>query len=107
MQERETYNVYTIPVNYTDSGKFLGGLVSIRNAIETLILVALLGFLEWTIIPSGMVKVVVMTITLVPLAVFSAMGIDGDSLCQYLGHILKFLFRRKKLHFKRVDKIYE
>ena len=98
MEERDNENIYNIPANYTDSGKILGGLVSWRNAIETIIL-------ELKLIPMpDMVKVVVMTVTLVPLAIFSAMGIDGDSLCQYLGRILKHLIRRKQLHFKRVEK---
>ncbi len=103
MEEREQHNVYVIPPNYTDSGKLLGGMVSARNAIETLVLVALLGFLEWCIPMPSMVKIVVMTITLLVLAVFSMMGIDGDSLCQYIGHICKFLCHKKKLHFKRID----
>ena len=104
MDERELENVYSIPVNYTDSGKLFGGLLSWRNAIETIILVVTLGFVELKLIPMpDMVKVVVMTITLVPLAIFSAMGVDGDSLIQFLGRILKHLFKRKKLHFKRVD----
>lgn len=104
MDDREVENVYSIPVNYTDSGRLLGGLVSWRNAIETILLVAALGFVELKLIPMpDMVKVVVMTITLVPLAIFSAMGVDGDSLLQFLGRIFKFLIRRKKLHYKRVD----
>lgn len=108
MQDRENYNVYNIPANYTDSGKLLGGMVSARNAIETLILVVLIGFVEWKLIPMpDMVRVVVMTVTLIPLAVISAMGIDGDSLCQYFGHIIRFSFRRKQLHYKRIDKKYE
>ena len=78
--------------------------VVVTNAIETIILVVALGFVELKLIPMpDMVKVVVMTITLVPLAIFSAMGVDGDSLIQFLGRILKHLFKRKKLHFKRVD----
>lgn len=108
MDERENENVYSIPVNYTDSGKILGGMVSWRNAIETIALVVALGFVELKLIPMpDMVKVVVMTITLVPLAIFSAMGIDGDSLLQFLGRVVKHLFKKKKLHYKRVDVVDE
>jgi len=104
MEERDNENIYNIPANYTDSGKILGGLVSWRNAIETILLVLIFGFIELKLIPMpDMVKVVVMTVTLVPLAIFSAMGIDGDSLCQYLCRIVKHLIRRKQLHFKRVE----
>ncbi len=108
MDERELESVYSIPVNYTDSGKLLGGMVSWRNAIETILLVVALGFVELKLIPMPeMVKVIVMTITLVPLAIFSAMGVDGDSLLQFLGRMLKHLFKRKKLHYKRVDVVNE
>ena len=32
--DREFSNVYTIPPNYTDSGKLLGGLLETRNTVE-------------------------------------------------------------------------
>ena len=45
---------------------------------------------------------IVMTVTLLPLAVVSIMGVDGGSLFQYLGHILRFWTHRRKLHFRRI-----
>lgn len=108
MEEKEYSNIYAIPANYTDSGKLLGGMLEPRNAVETLVLVAALGYPELMWLPvSGTVRVVVMTVTLLPLAVLSTMGIDGDSLFQYLGHMLRFFFRRRKLHFRRVGYRYE
>ena len=32
--DREYSNIYTIPPNYTDSGKLLGGLLEVRNTVE-------------------------------------------------------------------------
>ena len=108
MEEREYNNVYAIPANYTDSGKLLGGMLEVRNAIETVILVALVGYPELMLIPMPVtIRIVVMTLTLLPLAVVSVMGIDGDSLFQYLGHILSFWMRRRKLHFRRVGYRYD
>ena len=40
-------NVYVIPANYTDSGKLFGGMIAPRNAVETVLLLALLGYLEF------------------------------------------------------------
>ncbi len=78
MDEREYNNVYAIPANYTDSGKLLGGMIDTRNAIETVILVLALGYPELILIPMpGTIRIVVMTVTLLPLAVVSAMGVDG------------------------------
>ncbi|MFQ9909283.1 MAG: hypothetical protein ACLRWC_06745 [Acutalibacter sp.] len=103
MEEKEISNIYAIPANYTDSGKLLGGMVEPRNAVETGFLLFLVGAPELLWIPmSGTLRVVVMTVTLLPLGVVSLMGVDGGSLFQYLGHILRFWAHRRKLHFRRV-----
>ena len=102
MEDKEISNIYAIPANYTDSGKLLGGMIDTRNAVETVFLLLLVGAPELLWIPmGGMVRVVVMTVTLLPLGVMAAMGGDGGSLFQYLGHILRFWARRRKLHFGR------
>lgn len=104
MDEKEISNIYAIPANYTDSGKLLGGMIDTRNAVETVFLLLLVGTPELLWIPmGGMVRVVVMTVTLLPLGVVAAMGVDGGSLFQYLGHILRFWTHRRKLHFRRVS----
>lgn len=51
MDEKEYSNVYAIPANYTDSGKLLGGMIETRNAIETVLLVAAVGYPELFVIP--------------------------------------------------------
>jgi hypothetical protein len=103
MEEQEFNNVYAIPANFTDSGKILGGMVEPRNAIEALILVFALGYPELMLIsmPST-VRIVVMVVTLIPLAVVALMGVDGDSLFRYLGHIFRHLLYRRTLHCRRV-----
>ena len=106
MEEENKY--YVIPANYTDSGKWLGGLLSFRNAVETVVLLAGLGYIEGALIPmSGMVRIIVMVLTMLPLGLITMMGIDGDSLFEYVGHIFRFLRRKRKLHFKKEIKIDE
>lgn len=96
-------NIYAIPANYTDSGKLLGGMIDTRNAIETVVLMLALGYPELVLIPMpSTIRIVVMTVTLLPLAVVSAMGVDGGSLFQYIGHIIYFWTHRRKLHFRRI-----
>ena len=108
MEDKEYSNIYAIPANYTDSGKLLGGMLETRNAIETLLLVVLLGYPELFWIPvSTSIRIVIMTVTLIPLAVVSMMGIDGDSLFQYIGHMIQYLFRKRKLHMRRVGYKYD
>ena len=103
MEEKEYSNVYAIPANYTDSGKLLGGMVETRNAVEAVFLIGLVGYPELMWIPvTATIKIVIMTVTLLPLGVVAVMGIDGDSLLQYLGHIIAFWVHRRRLHFRRI-----
>lgn len=108
LDEKEYDNIYAIPANYTDAGKLFGGLLETRNAVETLFLMLLAGYPELVLFDlPGTVRIVVMTVTLLPLAVLSMMGIDGDSLFQYLYYMARFLARRRKLHCRRVGYRYE
>ena len=108
MEEKEYSNVYSIPANYTDSGKLLGGMVETRNAIEAVFLIGLVGYPELMWLPvSATIKIVIMTVTLLPLGVVAVMGIDGDSLLQYLGHMIAFWANRRKLHFRRIGYKYD
>ena len=101
MDENQTYS---IPANYTDSGKLFGGMLAPRNAIETLILLVVFGYIELFLIPMPTTaKAIVAVVTLIPLAMISLMGINGDSLFQYFGHIVKHLSRKRKIHYRRPD----
>ena len=61
-------NTYVIPANYTDSGKLFGGMIAPRNAVETVLIIALLGYLEFLIPMPSLAKVITMVVTLIPLA---------------------------------------
>ena len=108
MEEKEYNNIYAIPANYTDSGKILGGMLEPRNAVEAIAVVIMVGYPELMLIPMpSTIRIVVMTITIIPLAVISMMGIDGDSLFQYVGHIFRYFLNRRTLHFRRVGYKYD
>ena len=85
MDEKEFNNTYAIPANYTDSGKLLGGMLETRNTIEAIVMLGLVGYPEvaWLHVDTT-VKVVIMTVTLIPLGVVSLMGIGGGSPVQKL-----------------------
>ena len=86
MDEKEFNNTYAIPANYTDSGKLLGGMLETRNTIEAIVMLGLVGYPEiaWLHVDT------------------TAMGIGGDSLMQYLSHIVRFGLNRRKLHYRRI-----
>lgn len=106
MEEKEISNTYAIPANYTDSGKLLGGLLEVRNTIEAIFVLLLVGYPElmWMDIATT-IKVVIMTVTLLPLGVVALMDVGGDSLFQYIGHIIQFGLKRRKLHFRRIGHV--
>ena len=107
-EEKEYNNVFTIPPNYTDSGKLMGGMLETRNTVEAAALILLVGGPEllWMPLPVT-VKVVVMTVTLLPLGVFALMGIGGDSLLQYASHMVLYWIRRRQLHYRRIGYQYD
>lgn len=108
LDEKEYSNIFAIPANYTDSGKILGGMLEPRNAVEAVILLILVGYPILFVIPlSGTIRIVVATVTLLPLGVLAVMGIDGDSLFQYIGHMLSYLKNRRKLHYRRIGYHYD
>ena len=108
MDDKEFANVYAIPANYTDSGKLLGGMLETRNTVETGFMLLIFGYpqLMWMAMPVA-AKVVMMTVTLLPLSVIGLMGIGGDSLMQYAAHMVMFFARRRKLHFRRIGYRYD
>jgi hypothetical protein len=108
MDEKEYSNIYAVPANYTDSGKLMGGMLETRNTVETAFLILIVGYPElmWLTLPAA-AKVVVMTVTLLPLTIVGLMGIGGDSLMQCISNMVTFFARRRKLHFRRVGYRYD
>ena len=94
------YDVYHIPVNFTDAGR-LFGLFEIRNAIETVLLTvpvlfACIAFLPLALTP----KVVVTLILVVPLGGFGLIGISDDSLTRWLGCWWRWRKRRRLMLYR-------
>ena len=69
-------------------------MLETRNTVETVLLIAIAGYPELFLLSMPpMMRIVLMVLTLIPIAVVSLMGIDGDSLFQYLDKKAK---RKKK-----------
>ncbi|MEE1502654.1 MAG: hypothetical protein UGF89_00175 [Acutalibacteraceae bacterium] len=103
MDNNEINNVFAIPVNYTDSGKFANGMFETRNAIEAVILVLLFGYPLVAWVPVSLTaKVVIATIFILPIAILALIGIDGDSFSQYVLRVFKYSKSKRKLHLRRV-----
>ena len=104
-EKNENINEFFIPQNYTDSGKVLGGNFNLRNVIEAAAIALLIGFPEVQFLHmETTVKVIIIVTSVLPLGIIALIGIDGESLTQYAGHMIKYFKNKRKLHFRRVGK---
>lgn len=91
-----------IPVNYTDSGK-IAGMFKIRNLMEAAVVFIVIGMpLIRLIRLSSMMKLAIIFVILLPLLALALFGIGGDSLFERFFYMVRFVFRRRKLHLRRV-----
>lgn len=107
MNEREERNVYYIPSNYTDSGKWLWGMVEPRNCIEATVLGLGLGAGIFSFNFSIYVRIVLTIVIVLPIFVFACVGFNGDSLTQFIGHLFKHFKSRTRLTFRRTGQYKE
>lgn len=89
---------YEIPANVREVGGLFGRS---RNVVETAVILLPLGFLLVTRAEPW--RVAVAALIFVPLGVLTLVGIGGDSLGQFLCHVVQFLYRRRKIHLARME----
>lgn len=95
MSSREPRDVYFIPPNFIDTGTLFGGSIRLRNAVEAAVLAAGTGIpLLYLPLPFNWRLILVIVIAL-PLAILAVVGIEGDSLTEFLAHWLRFMRRRR------------
>ena len=95
LAEQERRDVYFIPQNFIDTGSLFGGSIRLRNAVEAAVLAAGTGIpLMYLPLPFNWRLILVIVISL-PLAIFAVVGIEGDSLTEFLAHWFHFLQRRR------------
>ena len=88
--ERESDRaVYIIPPNFIETGSILGGMIKIRNAIESLIITVLILFPILKSNFSLTVKIVIICLTALPAGLISLIGIGEDSLIEYITNFFK------------------
>ncbi|GHV45674.1 hypothetical protein FACS189492_3000 [Clostridia bacterium] len=94
------YETYHIPANYTDAGKILG-IFEIRNLVEAVVLGVPLLFACLAYLPLALTtKVVVTLIIFVPIVGFALIGINDDSLTQYLWMLCRWRQRKRILTYR-------
>lgn len=99
-EEEVRQEVYYIPENFEDAGGVLGGHFSQRNAIELVVLCGPLAYIEAKFLPLDIQSLImVMILTVIPLAAVCAFGIHGESLSQILVAYIRFIRKRRKLSY--------
>lgn len=91
----EEKDIYTIPPNFIDTGTVFGGTIKLRNAIEAMILIFLIGFPVFHLPFTLTTKIIIACLTVLPGALFALIGIDGESLSSFLYNFLLFLKNRR------------
>lgn len=84
-------NIYIIPDNFIEGGKVFNGMFKIRNLIEAAVLVLLLSIPLFAIpYPSIQVQITVMIVVLLPVLMFAVMGINDDSLIEFIQNLVRW-----------------
>lgn len=97
----EIQNIYYIPANFGESGRVLNGMFATRNAIEAGIFALVVGYPVLQLNIQLMTKLIVLLIAVAPVAFLALIGVDGDSLSQYVIRLWKYRKQRRALHLSK------
>lgn len=95
--EREELDMYIIPPNFVESGKIFGGMFRLRNAIEAGAIGGGCALLVFRLPVSLTAKIITLCVTALPLAIFGLIGIEGNSLTEFVMNVAKFVRNRRTL----------
>lgn len=91
---------FIIPVNFTDAGKLMGAF-HIRNAIEAVAMSIPITLLLMRFLPFDFTTRLMITILVcVPIAGFALIGVNDDSLTQFLMSWLSYRKHRRIIIYK-------
>ena len=97
MSGKEKVDIYTIPPNFAESGKWFSGRIDAGNAVEAAILSLFLVKLLLELPIDGEMKIYAGVIFILPVTIFAVIGVQGERLTLFLFHVLCFLKKRRVL----------
>jgi len=108
IQDEERPDVHLIPDNFMNDGKMFNGMIGTRNFFEAIGFGVGLGFIEYVFMSgvglSTATIVAVILITAGPVAIAALIGINGDSLTQFIVIFLNYMKNKRKLRYRRIMK---
>ena len=111
-KDEETDQIYYIPSNFIDTGTLFGGMVKLRNVIEAIAVVIIVGLPILKSSASITAKIIIACFTVLPLGLLAVMGVSGQSLSAFIISFIRFLKNRRIMGVqppksKVVTKLYE
>ena len=97
--------IYVIPPNFIEGGKIFGGMFRLRNAIEAGVFGGGTALLVLKIPVSLTAKIIILCVTALPLAIFGLIGVEGESLTEFVINVCRFLKNRRCLYRSDIEKI--
>lgn len=97
MADREKVDIYTIPPNFAEQGKWFTGRIAAGNVIEATILSLLLLKILMEIPIENRMRIYLGIIFILPAVIFSVIGVQGERLTLFLFHVFCFLKNRRIL----------
>lgn len=91
-------DVYIIPPNFIDTGKIMGGMFRLRNAIEAAILALASGLPILRLPVEITTKTALLCMVSLPLSMIGLIGIGEYSLLEWFNNILRFWHQRRVLY---------
>lgn len=90
-QSSNGYNVEYIPPNFKEGVSVFGFMIKIGNVLQAVPFIALIVLLVFTAGAnlSTLVKLIILIVTVLPVAFLGAVGINGDSLFAFLRNVIK------------------
>lgn len=87
--------VFNIPMNFAEEGTMLGGRVKSKNLLETVIFFVLLIQPIFALQTEGRIKVYLAVLIVLPVCIFSLIGVQGESLSSFGMAALYFVRTRR------------
>lgn len=111
-QEREVVKTYIIPPNFVDKMSLGGGRLRLRNLVEAVLMTAVVIVPIVVFVPMTLTgKLYVIILAGVPIFAIGCIGLNGDSLFQFLSYWIAFKKNKRvsryNPHIKKPDNIRE
>lgn len=94
-QPEEKQDTYLIPPNFIEGGTLFGGMFKFRNVVEAGIFGVAIGIPILLLPISVTARIILLCLTVLPLALFALVGISGEPLSAYVLAFFKFLKKRR------------